>query len=59
MVGDHAHPDFRAVAATLAARAPRAELVTLPGVGHMVNLEAPETFNTLALGFLARPAPAP
>lgn len=56
IVGEHDHPDILGVAAALASRVPRAELVTLPGVAHMVNLEAPEAFNGLVLAFLARHA---
>jgi len=52
--GERDLPDFRAITHLLAERAPRARLVTLPGVGHMVNMEAPAEFNRLALEFLAR-----
>jgi pimeloyl-ACP methyl ester carboxylesterase len=38
-------PNFRAMAAEYAERLPHAQRVTLPGVGHMCNLEAPEVFN--------------
>jgi pimeloyl-ACP methyl ester carboxylesterase len=37
----------------LASRLPNARYVELPGVGHNVPLEVPETFNALVLGFLA------
>jgi pimeloyl-ACP methyl ester carboxylesterase len=33
---------------------PNAELVRIPDVAHMVNLEAPEEFNELLLGYLSR-----
>lgn len=33
---------------------PDAEKVTMPGVGHMLNLEMPEEFNRLALDLLSR-----
>jgi 3-oxoadipate enol-lactonase len=33
-----------------------AELVVVPGAGHALCWEAPETFNTVALGFLAKHA---
>jgi pimeloyl-ACP methyl ester carboxylesterase len=36
----------------LASRLPNARYVELPGVGHNVQLEVPERFNTLVLGFL-------
>ena len=32
------------------------ELVVLPGVGHMSNLEAPDRFNAVVRGFLDRNA---
>jgi pimeloyl-ACP methyl ester carboxylesterase len=35
----------RSVAEAIHAAIPQSELVTLPGVGHSVNLEAPEAFN--------------
>jgi pimeloyl-ACP methyl ester carboxylesterase len=38
-------PNFRAMAAEYAERMPRARRATLPGVGHMCNLEAPDAFN--------------
>lgn len=40
------------VAAELAARIPAAELVVIPGVGHISNAEAPETFNACVREFL-------
>lgn len=30
-----------------------AQKVVMPGVGHMVNMEDPERFNEIVLGFLA------
>jgi pimeloyl-ACP methyl ester carboxylesterase len=33
---------------------PNAELVKIADVAHMVNLEAPEAFNELLLGYLSR-----
>lgn len=36
----------------LAALLPRAELVTVPGAGHVVNLEAPDAFNAALARFL-------
>jgi pimeloyl-ACP methyl ester carboxylesterase len=47
--GDEA---FRRAAEVMAARLPRARHVVLPGVGHMVNLEAEAAFNGLLLEFL-------
>jgi 3-oxoadipate enol-lactonase len=37
----------------LAARLPNARYVELPGRGHNIPLEDPETFNALVLEFLA------
>lgn len=42
----------RAVAETLHARIPGSQLVFLPGVGHLVDLEAPEAFNAEVRRFL-------
>lgn len=39
-------------AEALAAGLPDAELHIIPGAGHMVNLEQPEAFNSILLGFL-------
>ncbi len=46
--------DFKKIARTLATKIPRAEWHELDGVGHMVNLEAPTTFNTIMQSFLYR-----
>jgi pimeloyl-ACP methyl ester carboxylesterase len=40
------------VAEDLHARITASSLVVMPGVGHLVNLEAPETFNAEVRGFL-------
>jgi pimeloyl-ACP methyl ester carboxylesterase len=53
----HGELDARAprhVAEVLHAGIPRSELVVLPGVGHDVNLEAPEAFNAEVRRFLGR-----
>lgn len=39
-------------ARTLAARMPNGRAVVLPGIGHLVHLEATDQFNTLTLEFL-------
>jgi pimeloyl-ACP methyl ester carboxylesterase len=40
-------PCFHEMSAVLADRIPDARKVTVPGVGHMVNMEAPEVVNAL------------
>jgi pimeloyl-ACP methyl ester carboxylesterase len=40
-------PCFREMSDILADRIPAARRITVPGVGHMVNMEAPEAVNTL------------
>ena len=46
--------DFRRIARTLGSRVHRVEWHELEGIGHMVNLEAPERFNRLLEGFIYR-----
>jgi pimeloyl-ACP methyl ester carboxylesterase len=41
-----------AVARAMAARIPGAELVEIPGAGHLSNLEQPERFNAALSAFL-------
>ena len=53
VVGDADHPAIRAVAERIAAEAPRARLVIMPGVGHMLSLEEPAAFAELLSEFLA------
>ena len=52
IVGDRDYPEKIAHARRLAAEIPQARLEIVPGVAHMVNLEAPATFNRLVLDFL-------
>lgn len=40
----------------IAAAIPNAELVVVPGAGHMIQLEAPEVVNAAIAGWLERPA---
>ncbi len=47
-------PDLLGVADLLAARIPGAEKRMIPGVGHMVNLERPGTFNAILREFLGK-----
>jgi 3-oxoadipate enol-lactonase len=54
LVGDHDRPDIQDMADALRGGIPGAEKVVLPGTGHLPNLEQPEAFNRVVLGFLAR-----
>lgn len=47
VVGDHDRVTPRGYSRRMAAACPHAELVELPGVGHMVPLEAADAFNAL------------
>lgn len=53
IVGERDLPDFHTIAETLHQRIPNASKVVMPGVGHMSNMEDPERFNEIVLGFLA------
>jgi pimeloyl-ACP methyl ester carboxylesterase len=53
IVGELELTDYRDVAGVLAARVPGARTRTLPGVGHLTNMQAPEAFNQAVLDFLA------
>jgi pimeloyl-ACP methyl ester carboxylesterase len=55
LIGEHDLPDFHRIARALGERIPSAKLVTVPGAGHMLNMEAPEEFNRLVLEFLDAP----
>ena len=57
IVGEHDMPDFHAIAGLVAERAPHASKVVLPGVGHLANMEAPEVFTEVVLGFLTSASP--
>ncbi|HZU19657.1 MAG TPA: alpha/beta fold hydrolase [Gaiellaceae bacterium] len=52
VVGEDDKADFRAIALHLAEEIPHAELVTVPGAGHLVGLDAPDELNALLLEFL-------
>jgi len=54
VVGALDMPGIHEIADLLIEANPQAELVTIPGVAHMVNLEAPEEFNRLLIKFLAQ-----
>ena len=53
IVGEHDDPCVR-VHAWMARTLPRATAITIPGVGHLTNLEAPAAFNRAVVRFLTR-----
>ena len=53
IVGEKDEPYLRA-AEVMAARLPRAERVTIPRAGHMVNIEEAEAFNAVLIRFLQK-----
>jgi 3-oxoadipate enol-lactonase len=53
LVGGNDTPFIHEVAAAITARVPGVRRVDIPSVGHMLNLEATERFNTELLKFLA------
>jgi pimeloyl-ACP methyl ester carboxylesterase len=52
VVGELDMPGIHEIAGMLVDANPKAELVAVPDVGHYVNLEAPEQFNELLVGYL-------
>jgi pimeloyl-ACP methyl ester carboxylesterase len=54
MVGELDLPDFQTIARRLGQELPQVELRSIPGSGHMSNMEAPQVFNDFVLGFLQR-----
>lgn len=52
LLGERDVPDIHAIVARLERDLPDARIIRLPGVGHMLNMEAPAEFNRLALDFL-------
>jgi pimeloyl-ACP methyl ester carboxylesterase len=53
LVGSLDTPFIQDVARAIAARAPHVRRVDIPGVGHMINLEAPDRFDAEVTAFLA------
>ena len=53
IVGEHDAPCVR-VHAWMAKTLPRVTAITIPGVGHLTNLEAPAAFNRAVVRFLTR-----
>ena len=58
VVGEKDDAYLRA-AEVMTARLPRAERVTIPEAGHIVNIEATERFNAAAAAFVRRLAGSP
>jgi 3-oxoadipate enol-lactonase len=54
VLGERDTPDFHAIASTLERGIAGAKKVTIPGAGHIANIEAPATFNEILLEFLDR-----
>jgi 3-oxoadipate enol-lactonase len=52
VIGEHDIQEFQDIANHIARTIPHLTKLVLPGVGHMSNMEAPETFNEAVLGFL-------
>ena len=53
IVGDKDLPHIRDVATLITNRVPNARLVTIPGAGHLVNLDTPDAFNKVLTGLLS------
>lgn len=51
-VGDRDVPDVKKIAELLEAQVPRTRVIHLPGVGHLVHLEAPQPFAETTARFL-------
>ena len=54
IVGEFDIPRYHAASDLLSQRIPGAKKFVIKGAGHMCNMENPEQFNELVLGFLAR-----
>ena len=54
VVGELDMPGILEIADMVVAANPNAELVTIPDVAHMVNMEKPDEFNVLLLEYLSR-----
>jgi 3-oxoadipate enol-lactonase len=54
IIGERDVVDFHRIADILQERIPGAKKVVMLGVGHMANMEDPERFNEIVLGFLAK-----
>jgi pimeloyl-ACP methyl ester carboxylesterase len=56
IVGERDLLDFRRAADIMTERIPGAKKIVMSGVGHMSNIEDPDRFNEIVLGFLAEVA---
>lgn len=54
ILGEDDKADFHKIAQHLAEEIPGAELVTVPGAGHLVGIDQPDVLNELLLEFLSR-----
>jgi len=54
VVGERDIPDFLGIASLLGGAIPNAHKIVIPGVGHMVNMEAPTRTNAAIAAFLER-----
>jgi len=52
IIGERDVPDFQSITRQLADGVPGTQVVTIPGAGHMSNMEAPEAVNRAILAFL-------
>ncbi|MFN8445191.1 MAG: alpha/beta hydrolase [Caldilineaceae bacterium] len=52
IVGEEDLIDFQQIADSLSSKVPNGRKVVLPNVGHLSNMEAPESFNQVVLKFL-------
>ena len=52
VIGERDVDDFRAIAAHVASEIPDADLIVVPGAGHLVGLDRPDELNALLLEFL-------
>jgi pimeloyl-ACP methyl ester carboxylesterase len=51
-VGEEDIPDFRLISEIAASTIPAARLQVMPGCGHLPNMEDPDSFNRILIGFL-------
>lgn len=52
IVGELDLPDFRAITAQICQTLPQAQQLTIPGIGHMANMEAPVKVTQAIIKFL-------